>query len=170
MENNQFNLKQQELNFDEFELTPFQSKHTSRESGGLCNLTIVNTQKNGKRIAFSGAMLEKIGVTENVRLAFYHNGIAVARDFPGVSALPYLLKKSGKKGVIYNSGLVEELTELFGLDFNGKSSISFEEVRYQSKGDLTIAFVPLRQSSPTGGEIGSEQSEHIRPEEEQEDE
>lgn len=147
MQNNQPSFDSQETGLDEFELTPFQSKHTSRKAGGPCNLTIVKTLKNGKRITISEEVLERIGATETVQLASYHGGIAIGRELPGVGSSPYALKKSGKKGVVYCGPLVEELTELFGLDFSGgRTSISFHEVEYLTKDGLPMAFVPLRQA------------------------
>lgn len=160
MQSNQPTIGSQETNFDAFELTPFQSKHASREAGGPCNLTIVKTPKNGKRISISEEVLERIGANETVQLASYRDGIAIGRELPEVDSSPYVLKKSGKKGVVYCGPLVEELTVLFGLDFRGgRTSNSFEEVDYKDKGGLTIAFVPLRHLS-SYAEVDSEQLEH----------
>lgn len=158
-----------ETDLDEFELTPFQSKHTSRDATGPCSVSIVNTQKNGKRITISEEVLNRIDGTETVSLASYREGIAIGQVLPGVSVPPFILRRSGKKGVVYCGGLVDELTELFQLDFSGRTTISFEEVKYQEKDGIVVAFVPLRQFSSTEGRTELEPSEHYEPDEETED-
>jgi hypothetical protein len=136
--------QESENNFKNFNFTPVKSKHVSKDSGGACVLTIVNTAGNGKRVAFATQLLEDIGSPESVQLSFDDRGIAIGSELPG-NENSFKLKKIGKKGIVYSAALVDEITEHFGLDFTGKSSISFPELRLLNNGVTKVAFVPISQ-------------------------
>jgi hypothetical protein len=125
---------------------PVKSTHISRDAGDPCVLTIVKTNKFGKRISFANEVHEAIGSPDSVQIAVNDDGIVIGETLPG-STSSFKLRKSGKKPVIYAAGLVDELAELFDLDFsNGKSSLSFHEVEYIDLDGQTVAFMPLRQA------------------------
>jgi hypothetical protein len=116
---------------------PARSVHSSKDADA-CVLTIVNTA-NGKRVIFAASLLEEIGLPKAVDIMFNAEGMAI------ISGSKFKLREADKKGIIYSSQLVEEITERFTLDFSGsKISISFPELRILPNGDNCAAFVPLR--------------------------
>lgn len=125
---------------------PVKSTHISRDAGEPCVLTIVKTDKFGKRISFANEVHEAIGSPDSVQIAVNDDGIVIGATLPG-STSSFKLRKNGKKPVIYAAGLVEEIAELFDLDFSdGRSSLSFREVEYIELDSQMVAFVPLRQA------------------------
>jgi hypothetical protein len=88
--------------------------------------TLVNTEKCGKRWTFSKDCMNHLGNPETVETAFTDNGMAVANKLPK-NGSEFTVRKIGKKGVIYSSSLVDEITIEFELDFTNRSSITFTE-------------------------------------------
>lgn len=71
-------------------------------------------------------------------------GIAIGGELPDNDTY-FTLRKIGRKGVVYSTELVDEITALFELDFSERSSISFYDVSYLSVEDTEVAFVPLKK-------------------------
>lgn len=126
------------------------SKPSPKAAGGPSKLTIVNTAKNGKRLMIADDVLEAVNADTEVQIAINDEGIAIGNGLPS-DITAFTLRKSGKKGVIYSTELVEELTDLFDLDFSDKSSISFPEITYLSIGDQLAAFIALKQQEHSNG-------------------
>ncbi|RXT08850.1 hypothetical protein [Ammoniphilus sp. CFH 90114] len=122
------------------------SKPLPKLSGQPCKLTIVNTEMHGKRLTIAQDVLEVIGTQDDVQIAIVENGIAIGSNL-SVNNTKFFLRKSGRKGVIYSSELVDELTELFELDFSEKTSISFAEVLYHDIDDQTAAIFILKHQT-----------------------
>lgn len=113
-----------------------------RSDAGVC--TVVNSKKNGKRVTFSKDVMERLGNPESIELSFTEDGVAIAEKIPenGVS---FGIRKSGHKGVIYSAGLVEEITEVFNLNFEDRVSITFTESKeYGSGADGTIINIIMK--------------------------
>ncbi|WP_342476492.1 hypothetical protein NYE24_19710 [Paenibacillus sp. FSL H7-0350] len=124
---------------------PVQSKqHGTRASGEPCVLTVVNTKSSGKRITLSGDLIEKTGSSTAIQIAVNDEGIAIGGELPDNDTY-FTLRKIGRKGVVYSTELVDEITALFELDFSERSSISFYDVSYLSVEDTEVAFVPLKK-------------------------
>lgn len=103
----------------------------SRSGNGVS--TVVNSKKNGKRITFSKELMEGLGNPDSIELGCTNEGILVGRKLPE-NGEKFKLRKSGKKSVIYSAALVEEITEVFELDFSNRVSITFvdaEEIEYE---------------------------------------
>lgn len=134
----------QEMDYNTLNFRAPKSKPLTKATGIPCKLTIVNTVKNGKRLTIADDVLEAVGATAEVQIAINDEGIAIGNGLPG-DITAFALRKSGKKGVIYSTELVEELTDLFDLDFSDRSSISFPEVSYLNISDQLAAFIVLKQ-------------------------
>ena len=48
------------------------------------------------------------------------------------------------KGIIYCSELVLEITKLYNLDFSDRTSITFDNIQYQSIQGVNVAIVKVR--------------------------
>ncbi|MHB1681198.1 MAG: hypothetical protein ACYCYO_00020 [Bacilli bacterium] len=118
------------------------SKPASR-SEGEADVTIVNTRDHGKRIMIASKVVAEIGADAAVQIAWDDGGLAIGARLPGCQN-SYTLRQSGSKSVVYSVGLVDEVTDAFGLDFSGRSSLSFTGVIYLNTGEGVAAFVPIR--------------------------
>lgn len=94
----------------------------AKSPAGVC--TVVNSEKNGKRVTISKELSDELGNIETVEIGFTENGIVVGNKLPE-NGTEFRFKKSGNKGVIYSSSLVDEVTEEFKLDFSNRVSITF---------------------------------------------
>lgn len=130
------------MNFADIDFRPAMSKQLSRTFGKPSELSIVNTEGHGKRIALSVAIRKNIGSPDEVQIAFNDRGMFLGEYFPGIDN-SFTLRKSGNKSVIYSKELVEEVTKLFDLDFTNRTTISFYEVQYMKIEGIPIAFVPI---------------------------
>jgi len=96
----------------------------SKSAKGVC--TVISSQKNGKRVTLSKEIMELLNNPASIEIGFTKDGIVVATELPE-NGEEFSLGKIGNKGVIYSSQLVEEITELFHLDFQDRVSITFTE-------------------------------------------
>ncbi len=96
----------------------------TKSSKGVC--TVINSRQNGKRLILAKETMDYLKNPTKIEVGFTQDGIVIAEKLPenGVS---FSIKKSGNKMVIYSSGLVKEITELFNLDFSNRVSITFTE-------------------------------------------
>ena len=123
-------------------------------SSSQLSFGIVNCD-NGKRIKFSKALALELGITESAdMLPIKSEGvIMIAKKLPyeiAPQARPVSLKndRKGKGGeggkIAYNSGMVALLTEVFSLDFTGRTSMAFDNVSLEKLPDETpVAFVHI---------------------------
>lgn len=115
---------------------PSNSKGVVNNSRGG-GMSVVNA-KTGKRITISKLILDHIKVQDRIQFAFSDNEIAVGRELPDNENY-FNIKISKSKGNVYCAGLVLEITELYDLDFNEKTSITFDNVQYQNiQGDNVV--------------------------------
>lgn len=98
-------------------------KVTSRKGGVL---TIVNSEKHGKRVVFSESFIETMELEDTVNIGFEGNRLLVAQNVAEEGH--YRLYKQGKKFVVYSAELVRTITELMRLDFTNKVSYTFFDV------------------------------------------
>ncbi|RTE02759.1 hypothetical protein [Paenibacillus whitsoniae] len=140
--NNQTNEETKAGNLSAFGFRPVLSKPTKKTAGGDAMFTIVKTLRNGNRIVFAAEIIQKIGSPKCVELAFTDNGIAV-KGCESSRPESFRLNEIGKKQGIYCKDLVEEIAEVFKLDFSQRTSISFDEVTYLSDGSGKIASVVI---------------------------
>ncbi|GEC92494.1 hypothetical protein [Brevibacillus brevis] len=158
--NQQTSVEQADYSALNFRAT--KSKPSPKAVGSTSKLTIVNTAKNGKRLMIADELLEVIGADDAVQIAINDEGIAIGNGLPD-DITAFNLRKNGKKGVIYSTELVEELTDLFALDFSDKSSVSFPETTYLNIGDQLVAFIALKKQEHSNG-IDTELDNHDQAE------
>jgi len=94
----------------------------SKGAAGTASLCIVNTEENGKRVKLSKTALKQLTKPEKVQVAFSGDLVAVAAKLPNGDGF----FKISKGGIIYNSSLVQSITEAGNLDYSsGRTSYSF---------------------------------------------
>ncbi len=90
--------------------------------------------------------MDKLNNPAKVTMSFSEENIAIGVTLPNNNN-HLLIKPSGKKGIIYSSGIVSEITDRYGLNFNNRTSITFSEVNYiEVAGDI-IAIINVKQAN-----------------------
>jgi hypothetical protein len=128
-----------------FDLNNFMSSSsygTSGRKGEAGALSLVNSNKNGKRLTISKDCWGHLDNAENVQISFSDSQIAIAKELPGNENF-FNVKPYGTKGVIYSKNLVHEITDLFELDFSNKVSITFYDVDYVNTGEHTVVIITV---------------------------
>ena len=97
------------------------------KSGGV---SIINA-KTGKRISVSKSILDYLNVESKIQFAFSDNEIAIGKELPNNENY-FTIKMSKTKGLVYCTSLVLEITELYELDFQNRTSITFNNIQYQN--------------------------------------
>lgn len=118
------------------------SKSVKRVSSVAGVVSVVNA-KSGKRITLSKILLEKLNNPKSIQIAFTEDSIIIAEELPDNKSL-FNIKMSNDKGIIYSAQLVMEITELFSLEFNNKTSITFGEAEYALNDDYVVAIVQAK--------------------------
>lgn len=124
------------------DLIPSMSTSNSRGTVGSGALTIIHSKKNGKRVSLGREVLENLHHPEYVKVAFTDQAVIVMEGSPD-DEQAFVLRSSGKKGVIYSTHLVEEITELFELNFSEKVSHTCYDVSYELLDGQPIANIPM---------------------------
>lgn len=121
---------------------PAISKTTNRSNLKAGVMSLVNSDC-GKRVTLSKDLMNKLNNPTKVAISFSEEYIAVGETLPNNNN-ELTIKLSGKKGVIYSAGIVSEITNKYGLDFNNRTSITFYEVDYIEVNESTIAIINVK--------------------------
>lgn len=112
--------------FDVSKIIPIE--HETRSATGFNStaslVRVINTMKNGKRVVLKEQVLKELGLTQTVQAGLMGDVLVLKKS--GISDTGYNLRKQGKEFVIYNSGLVNDITKALDLDFTERSSINLE--------------------------------------------
>lgn len=107
------------------------------------SLGIVNCS-NGKRVSFSKALSEKLGLRDKVYLL-----PVPAKNAVMISAQPLNNKSSvgtlnkTEKKICYSSTIVSMLSSVFKLDYGTKTSLSFFDISFESINGIEVAIVNM---------------------------
>lgn len=132
--NNNYNLEM---------FQPALSKTITRSNLIAGVMSVVNS-KSSKRIVLSKELMDKLNAPTKVAISFSEECIAIGRTLPNNNN-QLIVKPIGKKGAIYSSGVVSEITDMYGLDFNNRTSITFSEVDYIEADVSTVAIINAKQ-------------------------
>ena len=112
-------------------------------------LTVINSAQNGnKRVMVAGKVHKELGYPMSIKVGFLENVFVMGEHLDNGLDVSYEFKGKGKensKRIIYNSDLVNKLTEKYALDYNnGKVSATFKEVRYREINGSKVAFIKMK--------------------------
>ncbi len=92
--------------------------------GGRKGVANIVKSSNGNRFGLSNEIGEHLGSPDKVQILFSEDIIIATTGLEDITE--YSLRKQGNKFFIYNTALVNEMTDIFELDFSkGKTSITF---------------------------------------------
>lgn len=111
------------------------------------SVSIVNNT-NGKRVSLSKALSEKLNLTETAFFLPVESAgeLIISSVALGDRASTTMLSGKDKK-ICYNAALVTLLTDSFKLDFSTRTSCSFNEIKFDTVGDATVAIVKMTAPS-----------------------
>lgn len=132
--NNNYNLEM---------FQPALSKTTTRSNQVVGVMSVINS-KSSKRIVLSKELMDKLNNPTTVAISFSEECIAIGTTLPNNNN-QLIVKPSGKKGAIYSAGIVSEIADKYGLDFNNRTSITFSAVDYIEADVSTIAIINAKQ-------------------------
>ena len=122
------------------DLRPPKTKGQNRGIPEAGVMSIINSQSNGKRIMLSKALMDKLNYPESLQFAFYDNTLVIGEKLSENQGSFYIREMS-KRPVIYSSQLVKTITDVLGLDFSDRVSITLRDVIYESTGEATVAVI-----------------------------
>lgn len=105
-------------------------------------VSIVNSEKNGKRVSIAAKVHDKLNEPETLQVGFIENNMVLAECL-GDGYTSYSLKKQGAKHIVYSKDLVEQITEHCELDFTDRTSITFYKATYQRLNGQIIAIISM---------------------------
>ncbi|MCL2579557.1 MAG: hypothetical protein FWE32_05945 [Oscillospiraceae bacterium] len=117
---------------------------------GKLGISVVNTETNGKRLKLTSGLYRELG--EPKTLSFMANvetgELALAEELPGADTYPFSQSKSSY--IVYAAGMVVGITQAFGLNFEERSSLSFNNVRVErvqaaDGREIAVGFVKLTE-------------------------
>lgn len=123
-------------------LYPSKSSSITRTSTGEGVISIINSQKNGKRLALSDQLLSKLNYPSTIQVSFTESELVIGESIPKCTN-SYNINTSGKKGLVYATALVLEICDTFNLDFSNRTSMTFDQVIYQKIGEISIARITI---------------------------
>lgn len=116
------------------------SKSKSRAYAKKGVSSIVKT-KNCNRYTLSKELLIKLNNPEKVQVGFTDDSILIGEKLPHNES-NFNVRRS--KGIIYSTSLVAEISEVFGLDFTDRTSITLNEVEYGLNEEYPVARIKVK--------------------------
>jgi len=129
--------------FDISKFRPATSTSVSRGSVTPGVLSVVNSEKNGKRVSLPRSVMERLNNPKTLQFAFTDEEIAVGERLSGDNATFTPRRDKEGRALIYAANLVREITEHFGLDFTNRVSITFHDVEYHEVDGYPFAIISV---------------------------
>jgi len=92
-------------------------------------ISIVYTEKSGKRIMLSDKVNTHLNNPVSVQIAFSNEKMIISEKLPSING-DYHPRLSGRKMVIYSTPLVDECIERYNLDYTDRTTITFYDADY----------------------------------------
>lgn len=116
------------MNLDTFLPLDVADKENKKRGGRKGALTMICSEKNGKRLMLSAELVETLDLGDKhiVQMGFDGDKLVIAKKLPGEKNY-FELKKSGRKYVIYSAEAVNKITEVQKLSFEKHVSFTWYE-------------------------------------------
>jgi hypothetical protein len=120
-------------------------RQVSATGSSKYSVSVVNSDGNGKRVALSKALFEKLQLEGSVCMLplAEENVLLLAKEmpFPSTSKIELTSKKDPR--IIYNADVVALLVDTFGLDYTNCTSKSFNQIEFEEHEGVTFAAVTM---------------------------
>lgn len=121
---------------------PSISRAVSTKSTRGGGVSVVNA-KTGKRVSINKKIMDYLKIEDKIQFAFSDDEIAIGKELPNNKNY-FNIKMSKGTGIVYCSELVFEITDLYDLDFSDRTSITFDNIQYQSIQGVNVVIVKVR--------------------------
>lgn len=143
----EYSLDKEDLELDELSLDEFMpavSKPITKTavSNGLVSIIYAKT---GKRITFDSTLIEDLGLEETLQVGYNDCHLLLGSNL-SPQYKNRKLKKQGKKYVLYDSALIQELISHFKLDYTDVTSKTFNQVTYKQCQGNKVALITIKKS------------------------
>lgn len=119
-------------------------KGSSRKGGkNILSFGIINNE-NGKRISLSSGLYKSIGEPEYVQITINKGILCIGSELGVDDTEEFKVSSYKGRGIIYDTGLVEGLTEHFNLSFEEKTSMTVNKVKVEEINGVPVAFVKMK--------------------------
>ena len=115
------------------------------------SMGIVRSERNGKRISFSSALVDRLELEDTVFItAFPTEGLLIlgSTAYSEDSTEFYLRDNKGHGKLCYNASLVEFLINAFDLDYSDHVSKTFTDITFSEDANPPMAIVKLETPLP----------------------
>lgn len=130
------------MNINFIENNSYGNRRRNSKNPGI--VTIVNCDKS-KRIELSTLLVSELHIENSIQIGFAGN-VLVIRACDSMEKNAFILKKHGKKKVLYSSDAVRQIVEQLGLDFKNKVSLTFYDVELVTYENQTVAKFKTEES------------------------
>ena len=113
-------------------------------AGGDFSFGIVNSDANGKRVSVSKSLSQKLELTDPLAiLPMIDDGVVLlAKELPFPATSRVNVRGQDKK-IAYSASLVRLLAEAFALDYSARTSMSFNDIDFDTVDDMPVAIVKI---------------------------
>ncbi len=131
----------EELELDLF--LPSRSTPVSKVTSVSNGLVSIIYAKTGKRITFDPTLIEDLGLEETLQVGYNDCHLLLGSNL-SPQYKNRKLKKQGKKYVLYDSALIQELISHFKLDYTDVTSKTFNQVTYKQCQGNKVALITIK--------------------------
>ncbi len=132
----------EELELDLF--LPSMSTPVSKVTSVSKGLVSIIYAKTGKRIIFEPTLIEELGLEETIQVGYNDCHLLLGSNL-SPQYKNRKLKKQGKKYVLYDAALIQELIKNFNLDYTGVTSRTFDDVIYKQHQGSKVALITIKK-------------------------
>lgn len=131
----------EELELDLF--LPSMSTPVSKVTSVSKGLVSIIYAKTGKRIIFDPTLIEDLGLEETIQVGYNDCHLLLGSNLSS-QYKNRKLKKQGKKYVLYDAALIQELIKNFNLDYTDVTSRTFDDVIYKQHQGSKVALITIK--------------------------
>lgn len=140
-------IKNEDEQVKEIDFSKVKSPKSKCKSKGVTSAGVMSIIKSkcGNRLSISPPVFKRLDNQKKIQLGFCEKHILIGTNLPEIYE-KNVVKQEGKKsikGLIYNTGLINEIVDHFNLDFQGRTSMTFQEVRYESYKGKEVAYITI---------------------------
>ena len=99
---------------------------------GTLGISVVNTERNGKRVKLTMALFDALGSPKSLQFVCDGDNLIIGPKIPHCTVSVKFSSGTGAN-IIYDAGFVQYLTKQFNLDFSARTSIAFRDVEVCSQ-------------------------------------
>lgn len=136
-----------ESELEELELElffPAMSKPVSKVTSVSKGMVTIIYAKTGKRMIFDPTLIEDLGLKETIQVGYNDCHLLLGSNL-SPQYKNRQLKKQGKKYVLYDAALIQELIKNFNLDYNNITSRTFDDVIYKQHQGSKVALITIKK-------------------------